>query len=423
MKKRFLIPFVLACVSISSCAQSFVIDPANQVSDEDEDSIELPNMSLTVGETQILVASVSSKNPNKEITWISSDVTNSIIQLGESKNERISVTGISTGEVTVTAMFGATASASCVVSVTKTGVPTVTVTSITLSETSKEFTYEGTEIEFELTATVVASIPTYTSIVWLSTNKSVATVAPTNSENSVAGVVIHGVGEADVTATAGSKTSRCRISVNEPDLSGISISLSQTSASLEIKDGIADTLELIPTVVGTTNPVEWQSNAPSVATVSSLNGNGLVTAKGVGTATISATVTEGQYKKTATCSVTVTKKVDTSAYEQEIAAWSKPGHLYLHYLRHTDNDYDRWAVWIWQNFPSSLAGSLWGASASKYEAGLLKGIEPQTFGWMTKGDTQEGAGTDPYEDVNGRVIDIDLTIEDEWRRNTSFTIH
>ena len=81
------------------------------------------------------------------------------------------------------------------------------------------------------------------------------------------------------------------------------ITLSQSSASMVVED----TLQLTTTVRpndATNNAVNWSSNNTSVATVSE---NGLVTAVGVGGATISATAADGS-GVVGNCSITVTAK-------------------------------------------------------------------------------------------------------------------
>ena len=82
------------------------------------------------------------------------------------------------------------------------------------------------------------------------------------------------------------------------------ISLNQTSAT--ITEG--ETLQLTATITpenASNKSVKWESNDAGVASVST---SGLVTANTAGTATITATAQDGS-NKTATCSITVNKKV------------------------------------------------------------------------------------------------------------------
>ena len=111
--------------------------------------------------------------------------------------------------------------------------------------------------------------------------------------------------------------------------------------------------------------------------------------------------------KSATCAVHVSSGGSSGDYEEQIAQWSQPGHLYLHYLRTSDQDYDKWALWIWQNYPHDLEGSLWGAGHG-YD---FKGVVPETYGHMTDAECG-GSGNIEYRDEYGIVIDVDLTKED-----------
>ena len=407
MKKRFLIPLFVPLMALSACSQEMVeVKPTTSDSDV---VVELAPVSLKVGETQEVEASVSGPKANYDVTWQCSDTDGSIVSIAASSGESVFITGVSTGTATLVAMVGSVASAGCLVTVSRNGDSSITVTDLTVSETSKSLVYQGQDIVFELTATVSTSIPTHVTVAWSSTNEQIASITP--KENNKVDVKVKSVGECDIVARAGNKSSRCRLSVTAPDVSGISISLDKNTNTIEA----GKTFDILATVEGEdVSDINWQTNAPAVASVATSGNNkcATVTALKAGTATISATITKGQYTKSATCSVTVTAKHEASDYEKQIAAWSKPGHLYVHYKRTTDSDYSKWALWIWQNFPKSLAGSLWGADKDRYNDGLLKGIEPTTFGWMTKGDILEGGTTDPYSDETGQIIDVDLTKED-----------
>ncbi len=94
----------------------------------------------------------------------------------------------------------------------------------------------------------------------------------------------------------------------EVQATGISLNQSQMNFI------IGGSSQLIATVLpdSTTNKVvTWASNAPTVATV---NANGLVSALGVGTATITATTTDGS-NLSASCIVTVGNPIQTPAPE------------------------------------------------------------------------------------------------------------
>ena len=96
----------------------------------------------------------------------------------------------------------------------------------------------------------------------------------------------------------GSKTATCKVTVKNPTVSVTGVSLNKTSTTIET--GKSETLTATVTPSNATNKsVTWSSSNTNVATVS----NGVVTAKSVGTATITVKTADGS--KTATCTITV----------------------------------------------------------------------------------------------------------------------
>ena len=167
----------------------------------------------------------------------------------------------------------------------------IAVTSVALDKTS--LTLEIGE-SYTLVVTVSPSNATDKSITWSSTNSSVA---------SVSGGKVTAKSEGTTTITAEShngKTTTCTVTVNEPTpeiIEATSVSLNKTSLTLEIGESETLAATVLPSNA-TDKSVTWTSSAQSVATVAS----GKITAIGSGTATITATTSNG---KKATCSVTV----------------------------------------------------------------------------------------------------------------------
>ena len=401
MKRKFLIPFVLAGMFLTACDQGVVT--VNPPVDETVSNVQLiSELSLSVAETKDLVVSYSS-TARVTPSWI---VDNSEIVSLRADGDTCHVTGVSNGVANVIVTVGKVLSASCVVTVGGGSTPSqVTVNSVTMSESNKAFTYyEGADNTFTLRATVGTSNNSYFPATWTSTNETVARVQATSNNEAL--VTVLGAGETDIVATAQSKSDRCRLSVTTSgggEEQPLSVTLDKSSASLEVNG----TVELNATVVGA-NSVTWQSNNPDVASVSDLGMRALVTAKAKGTAQISATVTNQTGSKAAVCTITVTEQGggQGGGGDQPTYEWSQPGHLYLHYYR--DNaDYAPWAIWMWANSPIHYEGTLWGASA-KYDH---KGVTPTSYGWMTKSQCG-GSGSDVYSDDNGIICDIDLTRTD-----------
>jgi len=243
--------------------------------------VSLNNTSLTmeVGDTQTLVATVSPSNAtNKSVTWSSSDTN--VVTVSSSGVVTAKASGYAT--ITVTTVNGAK-TATCDVAVV------VPVTGVSLNHTSLTMNVGATQT---LTATVSPSNATNKSVTWSSNNTSVATVSSSGV------VTAKAAGSATITVTTndGAKAATCNVTVVVP-VSGVSLDYT----SLTLTEGQTQTLKATITPSNATNKdVTWSSNNTTVATVSS---SGVVTAKKAGTATITVTTVDGSKK--ATCSVTV----------------------------------------------------------------------------------------------------------------------
>ena len=138
-----------------------------------------------------------------------------------------------------------------------------------------------------LTATVKPDDATDKSVTWTTSDASVATV-----DNGV--VTAKKVGSATITAKAGDKEATCAITVVATPVT--SVTLDRTSASLKAGETVTLTATVKPDDA-TDKTVTWTTSDASVATVE----NGVVTAKKVGSATITAKAGD----KEATCAITV----------------------------------------------------------------------------------------------------------------------
>ena len=167
----------------------------------------------------------------------------------------------------------------------------VAVTSVTLDKTWLSVT-AGTVVT--LTATVAPSNATNKSLTWTSSNTSVATV------NSNGVVTTKAEGSATITAkSANGKTAQCSFKVTAATTPVTSVTFDKTWVSVSAGSSFTITPTVLP-ANATNKTLTWTSSNTSVATV---NSNGVVTAKGEGSAQIKATSTNG---KVATCSVKVT---------------------------------------------------------------------------------------------------------------------
>lgn len=178
-------------------------------------------------------------------------------------------------------------------------------TKVALSATSASIAPSGTKT---LKATMT---PSYTtdSVTWKSSNTSVATVS---SAGKVTGKA---TGTATITATTTSgKTATCKVTIT--NIPATKVTLSSSSVTLAVGNTKALTASLTPT--NSTDSVKWTSSNTSVATV---NSSGKITAKGKGTATITAMATSGE---TAKCTVKVTSTISLKVpyYMQSDSRWS-----------------------------------------------------------------------------------------------------
>ena len=404
MAKKFLFPFVIACMALCACNMNLV-DVIPEAATDNFDVDLLSSLNLSIGETSNLVLDIQPHENVEvdtsalEVTWVNTN--QQVISISDSKTAELAVTGLSSGEATVTALVGNVAAASCRVSVSS-GTQ-VEVLSLNISEQNKSFTYDpnSSNNSFGLVAQV-STIPMTTSlnVNWSSTVESVATVT---SRGTSATINVLGPGETDIIASLGRFSDRCKLSVTAVgDTTVLSVSLNINSKSMEVNE----TLQLNATKSGDIEFTRWQSSDPAVASV---NQTGLVTALSSGDTTISVTVGDGTDTKTATCLVHVAASGSSSDYDTNMPdSLKQKGHIYFHYLRTSDDNYNNWALWIWQSFPNSLEGSLWGANASHFSASTpIKPENIQSLGYMTNAQVS-GGNSEPYKDEFGQIIDVNL---------------
>ena len=230
-------------------------------------------LTLLKGESETLIATVAPDDTtDKTLTWSTSDAN-----VATAENGKITAVGAGTATITVTTANGKTAT--CEVTVT------VLASGVTLNKGTLALLKGESET---LIATVAPNDTTDKTLTWASSNESVVTV-----ENGKVTAV--GAGTATITVTtANGKTSTCEVTVT---VLASGITLDKTSVQLLESESAA----LIATVTpsdATNTTVLWTTSDSTIATVS----NGVVTAIRSGTATITATDSEGH---TATCEVTV----------------------------------------------------------------------------------------------------------------------
>ena len=159
---------------------------------------------------------------------------------------------------------------------------------------------EGMSVE--LTATITPTDATNQKVIWSSDHPEFATVDQTGV---VTAIAPNGSTRVYVTATTedGNKTARCRIYVKEATGDRVpvtGINIVQSDVELDVGKTSELWAGIIPSNA-TNKSVQWTSSDPSVVTVT----DGVLVAKGEGTATITAKTVDGGF--TASVSVTVKK--------------------------------------------------------------------------------------------------------------------
>ena len=164
----------------------------------------------------------------------------------------------------------------------------VRVESVSLSQSSAEMEIGKT---LQLNATVSPSTATRKDVTWSSSKSSVASVSSSGLVTAVS------EGTTTITASADGKRGECTVSVVKKAIAVSEVKLDKTELTLFEGDEETLTATVIPSDATLIGEITWSSSNTQVATVD----GGKVTAVGMGTATISASL-EG-FK--AECSVTV----------------------------------------------------------------------------------------------------------------------
>lgn len=248
-------------------------------------SLDQTSATLYVDDTVSLAAIVTPADAtDKAVTWSTSDDKVATV------NESGIVTAVGAGNatITVTTVNGKTATFAVTVNTRP-----VEVASVSLDKTALDLYVNDSA---SLTAIVSPADATEKEVSWTTSNSSVVTVSDSGE------VTAKGIGTATVIAAAGGKTAVCVITVTAKPVAVTSVSLSISSMDMYIDDSLTLTATVLP-IDATDKSVTWSSDNAAVATVSD---TGTVKAVSEGTAVITATTSNG---KTASCSVTVKKKI------------------------------------------------------------------------------------------------------------------
>lgn len=248
------------------------------------------NQDLKVGESCTLSATVnySSGSGNNQVTWSASP--SGIVTLDGAK-----VTAQSAGPVTITATSteDPRITKDCTINVTEPVPVEKPVESVTIPSTlSLTVGQEST-----LAPAITPSDAKPKSVSWYSNASNIASVDQSSGK-----ITAKAAGTAGITVTVDGKVSNvCTVTVNQGNVPVTGVTVSPTSGTVAINGTLPLTANIQPSNA-TNKAVTWTSSNNNIATV---DANGKVTGKAVGSATIQVTTTDG--KKTANCTVTVTQ--------------------------------------------------------------------------------------------------------------------
>ena len=240
-----------------------------------------------------LVATTTPDNAlldNLTFTYKSDDETVATVD----KNGLVTPLKAGTATITVTAKAVVTTNGMALFTKTATAKCTVTVTDIAVPAASIELDKTSVSLKAGETAQLTAAVTpadTTDKVVWKSSQPTVADVDENGNITALA------TGTTEITATAGSVSAVCKVTVEGVKVS--EVKLDKTYVSLKA----GETAQLTATVKpdnATDKTVTWTSSNDKIATVA----DGKITAVAPGTATITATAGD----KSATCTVTVAKE-------------------------------------------------------------------------------------------------------------------
>jgi 6-phosphogluconolactonase (cycloisomerase 2 family)/urocanate hydratase len=244
------------------------------------------NPSIANGTQQQFAASgtytdASTHDVTAAVTWSSSDTTTATVSNAAGSNGL--ATSVGQGAVTITATLG-----TIIGSTSLTVTPAVLVSIAVIPANSS--IAKGTGQQFAATGTYTdnSTQPLTASVSWSSSDTTVATISNASGSNGLASSV--GQGAITVTATLGTISGSTGLTVTPATLVSIAIT--------PLNPGITDGTSQQFTATGTytdnstqnlTASVTWASSDTTIASVSNAAGsNGLATAAGAGTASISA---------------------------------------------------------------------------------------------------------------------------------------
>lgn len=279
-----LVAAVLLLAGFWSCGKEDIPEPIPPAVAVTGVTLDKTSVSLLVGDSQTLTATVAPKDAaNKKVSWKSDKPAVATV------DDNGKVTAVKAGEATiiVTTQDGGK-TATCRVTVSD---QEIKVTGVKLNKNETTILVGGSET---LTASVLPDDATNRNVNWISSDASVATVDANGKVTAVK------AGEATITVTTedGGKTATCRVTVSDREIKVTEITLA--ALAIYVGESKAITATVKPDDA-TNKELTWKSSDESIATV---DNTGKVTGVKTGTATITATAQDGS-GVSGSCTVTV----------------------------------------------------------------------------------------------------------------------
>jgi uncharacterized protein YjdB len=178
------------------------------------------------------------------------------------------------------------------------------VTGVSLDVESASIDVDGT---LQLTATIEPDDATDKSVTWSSSDDDIATV----DDNGLVTAVSAGTAKITVITHSGFRTATAEITVIAPDVPVTGVTLNVETLDLEINSSLRLFASVVPEDA-TDQSVTWSSSDTEIVSVDNV---GVITAVSLGTATVTATTTDGNH--TASAEVTVSPGTFTGSLSSE----------------------------------------------------------------------------------------------------------
>ncbi len=255
--------------------------------------VSLDQTSVTIlpnGSVRLLATIEPSDAKDTNIIWTSSNDSIATVD----SNGQVTAHALGTAVITAITTDG-NHKATCSVTVSEN---VISVTGISLSKSTLEL---STNDVVSINATITPANATNKGIIWSSSNNKVVKVV--NGK-----VVAIGAGTAIITATTkdGNKTATINVTVKDVPVTGIKVS--PAKVNMTIGDNPKQLTAIIIPTNASNKDVTWQSGNKNIVSV---NSQGIITAIGAGTTTITATTKDGG--KIAIVKVNVAKPIEATS--------------------------------------------------------------------------------------------------------------